>query len=376
MAEKESRTVAFFENMVVVAIILVLIHTLVEDIANMYGWRWSTRALLIYSGFLFDLFFTVEFLIRFFNALLRRNLIGYIRDRRGWVDFIASVPLLILNSGPAALSAFTGVSTIATTAGVFGALKVVKAIRIARVLRLLRFLKIFRHIKHVDSIMAQRHLSRIATTIVTIVIVVLVSFSFISGVLGFPALEDTFEEYTVEALNSRASADLSNEQVAELAALRPDVLIFRRGGETLFARYDDNYFSDYYGPSDYTYLTFGEDTEVFIDLRPIVAHDAAADLLHFVIIILIILSVLFVYGPHFASTISDPVQIMRRGLGEKGYSLQVLIHPRYENDETFSLAKEYNDTFLPIKDRHDRESDGGTIVDFDFKDVKEFLDQG
>ncbi len=370
------RGVAFFENLVVVAIVLVLIHTLVEDIANMFSWSWTSRQILIYSGFLFDLFFSIEFLLRFFNSLFRGKVLHYLRDERGWVDFVASIPLLVFNSAPAALSVYLGVSNIATAAGTFGALKVVKAIRIARVLRLLRFLKIFRHIKHVDSAMAQRHLSRIATTSVTIVILSLVSFSLFSNLLAFPDLGDTFEEYTVEALNSRVDANLDIERIEELASLRPDILIFRRGGEILFSRYDNAYFSRYYGPSDYTYLTFENgNTEVFIDLRPILAHNAAADLLHFTIIILIILACLFIYGPHFASTISDPIQIMRRGLGEKGYSLQVLIQSRYKDDETFSLAQSYNENFLPIKDRHSGETEGGSIVEFDFEDVKKFLDR-
>ena len=374
--DKVGGLITFCENMVVVAIVLVLIHTLIEDIANMFGWSWTSRRILIYSGFLFDLFFSIEFLIRFFSSLFRGKALHYLRDQRGWVDLVASIPLLVFNSAPAALSAYLGVSNVATAAGAFGALKVVKAIRIARVLRLLRFLKIFRHIKHVDSIMAQRHLSRIATTLVTVVILSLVSFSFFSSLLAFPDLENTFEEYTVEALNNRVDANLDTEKIQELTSLRPDVLIFRRDGETLFSRYDNAFFTRYYGPSDYTYLTFENgNIEVFVDLRPILAHNAAADLLHFIIIILIILACLFIYGPHFASTISDPIHIMRRGLGEKGYSLQVLIQRRYKDDETFSLAQSYNENFLPIKDRHGGETEGETIVEFDFDDVKKFLDQ-
>ena len=376
MVHKENKTRAFFEQLVVAAIILVLIHTLVEDIAGMYGWSWNARKTLIYIGLFFDLFFTIEFVLRFLGSLFRRDLIGYIRNRRGWVDFVASVPLLLFNSGPAALSAFTGVDTLISSAGVFGVLKVVKAIRIARALRLLRFLKIFSHIRHVDSVMAQRHLTRVSTTLVTVIIAVLISFSFLSTALDFPTLEEKFEEYTVEALNERVGPNLTSEQITELATLRPDILIFRQNNETRFARYDNEYFARYYGPSDYTHLTYQNgEIECFVDLRPLNADAASTDLLHFIIIILIILSILFVYGPHFAATISDPSQVMRRGMREKGYNLRVLINTRYQNDEIFSLAEQYNENFLPIKNRQESSDESSDIADFDFDDVKKFLDQ-
>ena len=374
MVGTKKRIIAFLEGFVLANIILVLIHTFVQDIGNLYNWPWVTRQVLIYIGCAFDIFFSIEFLTRFFSAITKRNLIAYMRDGRGWVDLIASIPLLVLSSGPEALSAFYDVPIAFGSFGVFGVLKVVKAIRIARVLRLLRLLKIFKHIKHVDSVMAQRHITRIATLIVTTVIISLVGFSFLATFVDVPNLEHSFEEYTIQVLNTRITATLTAAEAQEIAEVRPDILIMRRGEEILFSRHNNAYYDRYYGPSDYTLLMYDQfNTEVFIDLLPLVAHDARADILHYIIIIALILVTLFMYGPHFATTISDPIQVMARGFSQRGYALRVLASKRFKNDEISHLSSRYNDIYLPLKDQSAEKSGEGSVVDIDIEDVKTFL---
>src|SRR6056297_2609665 len=74
---------SFFEGLVVLAIILVLIQTFLEDAALIGGWSWDVRKVLLISGFGFDLFFTFEFLVRFFSAALRRETGEYLLHQRG-----------------------------------------------------------------------------------------------------------------------------------------------------------------------------------------------------------------------------------------------------------------------------------------------------
>ena len=151
----------FVENTVIVAILLVLVQTFLEDLAATAGWPWPVRRVLIYTGFCFDVFFTVEFLARFYVALWHRRAGEYVFHERGWIDFAASIPLLMLSSGPQVAALVLGQSAVVGAAGILNVLKVVKAVRIARVLRLLRVLKIFRQIKYADSRMAQRHIAAI-----------------------------------------------------------------------------------------------------------------------------------------------------------------------------------------------------------------------
>ncbi|MDT8299722.1 MAG: ion transporter, partial [Spirochaetaceae bacterium] len=95
------------EGLVTTAIILVLIQTIAEDVLVMSGASWMVRRIFLYTGFAFDLFFTVEFLIRSWDAMTRRSYGRYIFRENGWVDFVASVPLLIFTSGPEVLALST-----------------------------------------------------------------------------------------------------------------------------------------------------------------------------------------------------------------------------------------------------------------------------
>ena len=61
----------FLEGLVILIIILVLIQTFLEDLSVLLAWTWSSRRVLLITGFFFDLFFTVEFLIRTYSALSR-----------------------------------------------------------------------------------------------------------------------------------------------------------------------------------------------------------------------------------------------------------------------------------------------------------------
>ena len=89
-------------------IILVIIQTFIEDLALLLNWEVSVRTVLIITGFIFDLIFTIEFLVRLYWALAERRVSRYLFEERGWIDFLASIPLLMFNSGPALLSLYTG----------------------------------------------------------------------------------------------------------------------------------------------------------------------------------------------------------------------------------------------------------------------------
>ncbi len=95
---------------------------------------------------------------------------SYLLKQRGWIDFLASIPLLLLNSFPHALALLAGAGLLSGLGSFLNTLKVIKAIRIARILRLLRVIKLFRGIRYARSPMAQRHLSTITTIAVSILV--------------------------------------------------------------------------------------------------------------------------------------------------------------------------------------------------------------
>jgi hypothetical protein len=72
----------------------------------------------------------------------------------------------------------------------------------------------------------------------------------------------------------------------------------------------------------------------------------------------VILTYLLIYSPHFAMTVTDPIHVMRRGMSEPNYSLEVKIPAVYRQDDVYSLAGEYNRVFLPMKDRERATEEG------------------
>jgi hypothetical protein len=336
----------FFERLVVIAILLVLVQTFLEDVARVSGWNWTIRRVLVITGFGFDLFFTIEFLIRFFSAAARRQAGEYVFQRKGWIDLFASVPLLLFNSGPRMAVMFLGGGPIGTLGGVFNVLKVAKAIRIARILRLLRVLKVFKNIKYTGSVMAQRHVARITSTAVTVTVLTIVLITLIQSSIqkapGSAGLLNEIETVLLEEFQGRDSAELSERL--------PTLLMIKQEGHTIYARYENKEYRALFGPADYTYRQIGN-YQFFLSIKPQLTDQALRSMVFFILIVLMVLTFRLFYSPHFALTVSDPVHIMRRGFAEAGYNLEVEIPRRYRNDDIYRLAALYNREYLPLKER-------------------------
>lgn len=372
---QQSRLREGLENLVIVAIILVLFQTFLEDLAVVLRWSAGSRTLLTITGFAFDLFFTVEFLVRLYDAYRYRSVSEYMIHRRGWLDFLASVPLLLLNSGPAVLALAAGNTMIVGMGGMLNVLKVVKAIRIARILRLLRLLKIFRRIKNTDSVMAQRHVAKISTVTVSVMIFTILAVTLGASFIPTPSLEEQVTRghrgnfsYILE--QELAAAENSG-RLESFAEANPALLLVKERGQVRYSRYDNRTFDREFLLGDYGYLE-GRGVELFVDFRSLNQESARSNLYYFLTIVAIIVALLFYYSPHFALTVSDPIHIMRRGFSEKGYNLAIRIPKRFETDDVYRLSKLYNEVYLPMKDRNSDE-DEGSVVGLDMDDVKKML---
>jgi len=365
------------ESVVVLAIFLVLIQTFLEDFAVLMGWKMHFRQQLMITGFFFDLFFTIEFIIRLYYAIVNRKAFVYLTSERGWIDFMASIPLLMLNSGPLAFSIFFGGSAFLGLGGMLNLLKVIKAIRIARILRFLRIIKIFRRIKNTDSPMAQRHVANITAIGVTVLVFSLLIFTFSTGSMEVKGL-DTFILSHQEDLAAQLSSQKENKPAlaASLNILKEteeSLLIVKISGKAVYSRFDNGYYEQNFGPGEYSYFSDGS-FEVFFDLRPYVQQLSRESLLFFVIVLLLVLAFLFIYSPHFALTISDPIHVMRRGLQEDDYNLEVKIPEKYQDDDVYQLAELYNEKYLPLKARNQGD-EKGPLLDLGLADIKDILEE-
>jgi hypothetical protein len=367
--------VAFLESVVIAAILLVLAQTFLEDYAVLSGWNVDTRNKLLLAGFCFDLFFTIEFLVRLYYALVERRVGRYLTLERGWIDFLASIPLLMFNSGPFALTLLTGSGVALGLGGILNLLKVIKAIRIARILRFLRIIKIFRKIKNVSSPMAQRHVASITAISVTVMVLCLLFFTFFSSTLQLNGLDSAFSQQQAATADYLAEkTDKPADFVRALDALgetRTNLLIVNYQGRTLFSRYSNDYYSQYFAPGDYSYLP-RDGLELFFDQRAYVSQLSRESILFFVIVVLVVLAYLLIYSPHFALTVTDPIHVMRRGLEESDYNLEVKVPARYQGDDVFELAKLYNEKYLPLKDRTQAE-EGESLIQLDLGEVSRIL---
>ena len=340
------RWATFLETLVLVAIVLVVVQTFLEDLSVLAGWTARTRLELRLAGFGFDLFFTIEFLVRLYYAISARRLGQYLLRERGWIDFLAAVPLLMFSSGPIAAGLLLGPVLLPTLAGTLRRLKIIKAVRIARILRLLRVLKIFGRIRHTDSRMVQRHVALVSSLSVSVLVFGLLVFSMLGSGAGEEARQRV-AQVLGEARSRAGGLDLA---LSVLAPADPALLVVREQGVPRFSRHDDEYFTREFAAGDYAYLRWAE-LELFFDLRPHLRELAAQSLLFQALVILLVLGFVLLYAAHFALTVSDPVQVMRRGLAERDYHLEVRVPPAYRDDEVFELAREYNERYLPLKDR-------------------------
>jgi len=345
----------FFESLVIIVIIVALVHTFLEDLSILSGWTVAARRWIIWAGLSIDVIFTIEFFCRLYLALAKGQAAEYLFRQRGWIDFIASIPLLVFNSLPSALALLAGAGLVTGLGSFLNVLKVIKAVRIARILRLLRVIKLFRRIRYARSPLAQRHIAMITTISVTVLVGWVLLANLMGGLGVIPGLEKPFLSAQGERARYLAQSGTDSLAVSararEVAALDPTLLVARpEGGSTSWTRYDDDYYTTHFLAGDYEYFNVNG-VESFFDGRPVAEATAREGIVFFVAILLSVVGYLLLYSPRFALDITDPIHVMKRGMEEGGYNLEVKIPPRREEDDIFELARLYNSVFLPLKDR-------------------------
>jgi hypothetical protein len=166
------------DNILLIIILLSVVQLVLGDLGIIY-WGDSKlfRQSMVYSAFLFDLIFSIEFIARSISALSRKGFKDYFFYNRGWVDLLASLPLLLFNSGPLLfIELFQHTETGARS--IVNLLKLIKAIRVTRILRVLRLLKIFGRIENVFSNMVQHHIASVSSIMVVTSIVIFMLLHF------------------------------------------------------------------------------------------------------------------------------------------------------------------------------------------------------
>jgi hypothetical protein len=318
------------------AIGLAVAQALLEDVSVLAAWPAAVRQAVRLAGFFLDLYFTSEFLARLGLALSERRAGDYLGRERGWLDFLAGAPPLMLLSGPWAADLLFSAGL--STAGLLAAARTVRAFRLLRPARLVLGLG------DRSPGMAAHQASRLALLGSAVLVLGLAALAS-SG----PCRPGTERE--LGRRQEMAAARL--QEGASLEALvraDPSLLVVRQGQAVLFSRHPDAVYEREFSLGDYRYLRSGG-LELFFDSRPAAAEAAAQDLLFQLLVLLLLAVLFFFYAPRFARVVSDPLEVMRRGLAEDGFNRQVLVPEDRREEEVFRLAREYNERFLPLKER-------------------------
>lgn len=341
------------ETFILAAIFLVLIYTFVDEYSRYAHWSVMSRNMLLVTGFCFDLIFSIEFTVRSIYGAKRGGFIRYIKYERGWVDFLSSFPLLLLDTGPSLYmlllaDAHSGIGAMAA----MNVLKIVKAIRITRILRLVRIIKIFGKIHNAESEMAQHHTAVITTTAVFTIISVLLAFNLVFGTSASHFSKDRMSEYVNLISEVKRIADITGAGFREsseglfLSDKKILKIIYSSG--TVIEKIPGTEFVKYYDEEDYISVT-GKGCTLLVSTTDINREIALEHMQNFFVIIFIVLSFMVVYTRHFVQNISDPVHILNLGFRKRDYNFLVKIPEQNAGHEVFKLAGFYNDAYLPSK---------------------------
>jgi hypothetical protein len=307
-----------FSQMVQISLSLVLLlgilQLFLEDLSLVARWPWSIRQYLVFSAIIIDSMLTLEFGIRAGNALVHKNLRHYLISCFGWIDLIASLPLLVFDSGPRLLAVLSGVAISGSMVGVFGLFRLIRFVRVIRIVRLTRLLKATENFKssgrkkivvtQVDdrSINSETNLGLI---VVGGVLISALVFSILVDIVGFrgtqPALEAHYNGIIQELSDKDLIASPNLTYAKTLSSINPGILGISQRGRVIYTRESAGFRNHQYGVLDYKYVLISEtETEFYISTLDFQADDALKSLLLFVLS-LVLLQLLYFFGPSHKS---------------------------------------------------------------------------
>lgn len=342
------------EALIFILIILVIFLTYGEELAVYLNLSVAVRQYLLVASFCFDAIFSVEFIGRIIISAKRRKTGRYLLREGGIIDFIASLPLLVLSSGPLLFMTYlSGDGGIVmpmvgalglSAAGKMRFSKIFKTIRIIRAFRFVRAMKLFGKLK-------SRYVMTPSYVGAPLLIVAAVS---IAVLIGVTYLEDQkIIKPKAEELRSvlLPTVELEEPENFHLFFSGSESLLFIEAeGETVFRNVEAGTFEAGYFNDDYYTVQMGKYT-VYLDRKDVKRIHALINMVVFDIIIASIILVTLIYRPFFNRHIASATSVMLRGFKTIDYSTPVRIQENRRGFEIYQLAEQYNKKWLPIKRR-------------------------
>lgn len=370
----------FAEGLMPAVIILSLFHLFLSEYAVYAKWSAGTGNGLLYAGVIFDLLFTVEFIIKSIKAAIRKEFFSYIKYKRGWVDFISSIPVFILYSVPLLYLLLTiGIQSGAHTGFSGELLKIAAAVRMPLVLRSFRVVKLFGSITLYRSKMTRHHTAAAGITAVFTAAVAMMLWPGIIGISSEKNLKIRTADYSRMLVELESAASLNNLDFREIFenTLISDNRIIRidYASGKKYERLSESEFSKYYTVNDYIKVS-GKLCSLTVSARDIRSENAVLEMQCLLVILGLAAVFMLLYSRHFSHTVSDVAGALNAGFRKRDYNLMIKIRDEYKEEELYRLARFYNDAYLPAKLRKrnmEREGSGTTLT---MNSVKEFDKSG
>jgi hypothetical protein len=352
------------ENFISSMIFLVLIQTILEEVAVIAGFSLTFRETLIYTGFLFDLTFSIEFITRLTVAAKKNRVSAYLTEGLGWIDFSSSLPLLLLNSGPMAYFLITR-DTFSTlnVIGILNVLKIAKIIRVSRILRIMRFLKLLRNIRFIKSRITQKHTNFLIAAVISFIILTVIMLN-LSGIWGTGSLKELKKQNYNTLLSQTMSLSMEHSKDF-LETLDP---MMKKDSSIFSVEFDDKIVYTKKGDLSLIELNYVDSLSYnrvriyYIDYLSM-EFESRFNMAIILIILMLIAGILFLYSRKFAVEVSDTVQVVEKGFTDPDYFLRLRENPGRE-DEIEDLAKSYNEIWLPAKMKYKDEIYGSENQEF------------
>ena len=334
-----------WENFFLLVIILSIIQLFSEEFAVISNWMVSTRHTLIYLGFIFDLIFTIEFIIRLTISARKGKAVIYLKYERGWIDFLASIPLLLFYSGPMVYSIFriANVASFSQLAS-FKTLKLLKIIRISRILRLLRILKVFGKISKTAAKMVKHHIATVTTTALGALILGLFIIQILFKLLNWPGIEIFGEERKLQyrsiinkATVLSAKFNITKNQALNILFVTENrILKLSNNDEIIIEKHDLKEMLANFDLDDLSYLEL-DDVSIWYHIKDINIQMANNNIEIFLLVIFILCGLIFLYSKHFIKYIALPLDALQQKITDPAYQPQLKPKKAYEEDEIFEI---------------------------------------
>lgn len=302
------------------------------------------RKILLITGFLFDLIFTIEFLARIFIKGLRGTILKYFTRSTGITDFFCSIPALLLYSLPLIWPSYF--SAAEGTFLMLGSLMFFKTVRvsvISKTLRFIRILKLFDKIKS-KYIMTPEFLKNILTITTVIIVAALIGFYFVKG----GSVYQTKSLEVKEILSNYIEGEVNREDFQKLLSGTESVLFIKKGDETVYTSISRLFFENSFLNDDYL-ISRTDDYEIYFQTKDVKKIYSFINLLIFSMILGIFLIFITLFRRYFNEHISETVTIMLRGYKSPSYLGKAPMKKEKKELEIYQLTRQYNKKWVPLK---------------------------